>query len=74
MKKLLYILLFTIPFVGFGQSMNITWEDNDGREFSINTHTLQLKYSMVSGDKIKYNTSDYYGPKGSIKETSGSVY
>ena len=74
MKKLLFVFLLTIPFMVFGQSMNIKWEDREGREFSINTHTLQFKYSMVSGDKIKYNTTDYYGPKGSIKETSGSVY
>ena len=55
MKKLLSILLLTIPFFGFGQSMNISWEDRDGREFSINTHSGNFQYSMISGDKIDYN-------------------
>jgi hypothetical protein len=54
MKKLLLILLF-LPFLGFGQSMNISWEDRDGREFSINTHSGNFQYSMISGDKIDYN-------------------
>jgi len=55
MKKLLSILLLTIPFFVFGQSMNISYEVRYGREFSINTHTGNFQYSMISGDKIDYN-------------------
>ena len=75
MKKLLSILLLTLPFIGFGQSMNISWEDRDGREFSINTHTGNFKYSMVSGDQLEYNNgySSYdTGEKGTIR-TIGDV-
>ena len=68
MKKLLYILLFTIPFVGFGQSMNIEWEDRDGREFSINSNSGRFSYSMVSGDQLEYNNSNQYD----YKNTGGS--
>ena len=72
MKKLLFILLLTVPFLGFGQSMNIKWEDQDGREFSINNVTGDLKYSMVSGDKISYITQSWKGPVGSV-ESIGPV-
>ena len=68
MKKLLLIILVSIPYLLFSQSMNIKWEDNEGREFSINSHSNNFTYSMVSGDRIKYNTSDYYGPKGSVSQ------
>ena len=71
MKKLLLIILVSIPYLLFSQSMNIIWEDNEGREFSINSHSNSFTYSMVSGDKIKYNTSDYYGPKGSVSQVGG---
>ena len=62
MKKLLFLILLIIPFIGFGQSMNIKWEDRDGREFSINNKTGEFSYSMVSGDNLKYITNSYYGP------------
>ena len=68
MKKLLLLLLFTIPFLGFGQSINIKWEDRDGREFSVNNQTGNFRYSMVSGDDIKYITNSYYGPVGSVQK------
>ena len=71
MKKLVFVFLFIIPFMVFGQSMNIKWEDRDGREFSINTHTGNFKYSMVSGDQLEYNNgySSYdTGEKGTIRK------
>ena len=68
MKKLSFVFLLIFPFMVFGQSMNLKWEDRNGREFSINSHSGKFSYSMVSGDKIKYNTSDYYGPKGSVSQ------
>jgi hypothetical protein len=67
MKKLLYVFLLSIPFLVSGQSMNVKWEDRDGREFSINNKTLEFKYSMVPGDKIKYITQSWKGPVGSVQ-------
>jgi len=74
MKKLIFILLFTIPCIVFGQSMKIKWEDRDGREFSINSHSGRFSYSMVSNDKLYYNTGSYSdtGPEGTIKKI-GSI-
>ena len=50
--------------------MNISWEDPDGREFSINTSTGNLRYSRVSGDELEYNNgysiSDT-GEKGTLR-------
>ena len=54
MKKLLILIFAIMPLLGFSQGMKITWEDSDGREFSINTHTRHFQYSMVAGDKIYY--------------------
>ena len=65
LKRLLFILIFVPSFVS-GQSMNITWEDDDGREFSINSHTRQFSYSMVAGDDIEYIQYSRYGPVGSV--------
>jgi hypothetical protein len=53
--------------------MKISWEDSGGREFSINTHTGNFQYSMITGDKLYYNGKYDSGPEGSIKSTSGSV-
>lgn len=67
MKKII-ILLFTLaPFIGFSQGMKISWEDKDGREFSINSHTGNFQYSMIPGDKLYYNGPYEMGPEGSIK-------
>ena len=75
MKRLIFLLLITIPFLGFGQSVNLTWEDSQGREFSINSHSGKFKYSMVSGDQIYYNGRYDSGPEGSVKKIGGmSVY
>jgi hypothetical protein len=73
MKNILLIFLI-LPLIGFGQSMNINWEDSDGREFSINSHSGDFKYSMVSGDQLYYNTGSYSdtGPEGTIKKV-GSI-
>ena len=77
MKKLLFVLILTIPSMVFGQSMNIKWEDRDGREFSINSHSGKFTYSMVSGDNLEYNSNNQYdyrntGPSGTIR-TIGNV-
>jgi hypothetical protein len=71
MKKLLFVFLFTFPIMVFGQSMNIKWEDRDGREFSINNQTSEFKYTMVPGDKIKYITQSWKGPVGSVESIGG---
>lgn len=68
MKK--YFLLLTLlfsTFSGFSQSMKIIWEDAQGREFSINTHSGNFQYSMIPGDKLYYNGTYDSGPDGSIK-------
>ena len=70
MKKLLFVFLLTFQIMVFGQSMNIKW-DESGIEFSINTHTGELDYS-VPGGTIKYNGTYDVGPKGSVKSV-GSV-
>ena len=84
MKKVLFILLLTIPFVGFGQSMTIKWDDYSGVEFEINSHSGKLSYTVPSGGDIKYNTGSLYdsGPNGTIKSigrvdikyNTGSLY
>ena len=76
MKNLLFTLLLTIPFVGFGQGMKITWVDNSGIEFSISTQTKRLNY-LVDGGKIEYNNDNIYdrentGPNGTVRKI-GSV-
>ena len=73
MKKLLsilFLLSFTLPFISFGQSMDIRWDDS-GIEFSINSHTGKLNYSVPGGD-IKYNGMYDPGPTDYIKSI-GSV-
>lgn len=68
MKK--YFLLLTLLFLtfsGFSQSMKIIWEDAQGREFSINTHSGNFQYSMIPGDKLYYNGTYDSGPEGLIK-------
>ena len=69
MKKLLFILLLAIPFIGFGQSMTIKWNDYSGIEFEINSHSGKLSYTVSSGGDIKYNRGLYTdsGPEGTIK-------
>ena len=65
MKKILFIILLIIPFVGFGQSMDIRW-NTSGIEFSINPYTGELNYTVPSGD-IEYIKYSSQGPVGSIK-------
>ncbi len=67
MKQFIILLLILAPSLGFSQGMKITWEDSDGREFSINTHTGNFQYSMIAGDKLYYNGRYDSGPEGSIK-------
>jgi hypothetical protein len=72
MKKLIIFLLALAPAIAFSQGMKITWEDTDGREFSINSHTGNFQYSMIAGDKLYYNGTYDGGPEGTIKSI-GSV-
>jgi len=75
MKKLLLIILVSIPYLLFSQSMNIIWEDNEGRvRIKYNTSDYygpKGSVSQVGNVRIKYNTSDYYGPKGSVSQVGG---
>jgi len=66
MKNIALIVLVSFSFLGFGQSMNITWEDSEGREFSINSHSHEFTYSIVAGDKVKYITKEFFGPVGAV--------
>jgi len=72
MKKLIFLIFITAPLLCFSQGMKINWEDYSGREFSINTHSRNFEYSMISGDKLNYNGRYDSGPDGSIKSV-GSV-
>jgi hypothetical protein len=72
MKKLIIFLLALAPAIAFSQGMKIIWEDTDGREFSINTHTGNFQYSMIAGDKLSYNGKYDAGPEGSVKSV-GSI-
>ena len=67
MKKVFTLLFATMPLFCFSQGMKIKWEDSNGREFSINTHTREFQYSMIPGDKIYYNNAYSGGPDGSVK-------
>jgi len=67
MKTLLFLILFLSPLSIFCQGMKISWEDEQGREFSINSHSGQFQYSMITGDKLYYNGPYDGGPEGSIK-------
>lgn len=72
MKKLIILLFVLLPVLGFSQGMKIKWEDDEGREFSINSHTGDFQYSMIVGDKIYYYGRYDIGPEGSIRSI-GSV-
>ncbi|MEN9442519.1 MAG: hypothetical protein RLZ33_2596 [Bacteroidota bacterium] len=73
--KLLFFFLALSASIGFSQGMKITWEDSKGREFSIDTHTGSFQYSMISGDKLYYNSKYDSGPEGSIKSIGNvSIY
>ena len=65
MKKLITIILLSIHFFGYSQSMDIRW-NSSGIEFSVNTHTGKLNYS-VPGGEIRYNSILDPGPDGTIK-------
>jgi hypothetical protein len=67
MKNILLIFAFFLMNYSFGQGMKITWKDQKGREFSINTQTRQFEYSMIQGDNIYYNNAYSGGPDGSVK-------
>ena len=66
MKKIFLILLLTLPFVGFGQDMKVKWEDDDGREFSIEVLSHNFSYSMIPGDDINYDMFDKVGKVGDV--------
>jgi len=72
MRKLIILLFILLPALTFSQGITITWEDKDGREFSINSHSGNFQYSMIAGDKIYYNGKYDSGPEGNVKSI-GSV-
>jgi len=77
MKKILLLIFAIAPLLCFSQGMKITWEDSEGREYSINTHSRNFQYSMVARDQMYYNKgySSDTGPKGSVKKVGGlTVY
>ena len=65
-KKILTLLILVLPFIGFGQDMKITWEDNYGREFSIRAISGNFGYSMIPGDRISYNYDDTVSKIGNV--------
>lgn len=84
MKCILICLLSIAPLWTFSQGMKIKWEDEKGREFSVNTHSGDFQYSMIEGDELFYNSGSIYdtGPEGTIKKigsitiewNTGSIY
>lgn len=77
MKYILICLVSITPFFCFSQGMKIKWEDEKGREFSVNTHSGNFEYSMINGDNLYYNTGSIYdtGPEGTIKKIGDiSIY
>ena len=67
MKSLWIIIFITFSSMAYGQGMNIRWEDEDGREFSITAPSGSLSYGMIAGDHISYNMD------GSVNKV-GTVY
>jgi hypothetical protein len=41
------------------QSMKITWEDSDGRKFSIVAPDGELEFGSIPGDRISYGYAGY---------------
>jgi hypothetical protein len=58
MKNLLIVVFLITSSMAFGQGMNIKWEDQDGREFSITAPTGDFTYGMIAGDNIRYDYKD----------------
>ena len=67
MRIFLITILVLLPYFGFTQGLEITWEDEKGREFTINSHNGSFEYSMIPGDRLYYNGTYDSGPEGSIK-------
>lgn len=54
---MLIIIFIVFSSFAIGQGTKIKWEDNDGREFSVSTHSGSLSYSMLEGDNVSYDYS-----------------
>jgi hypothetical protein len=52
--------------VGFSQDMKVSWEDDDGREFSIMVLSGEFGFSMIPGDDVKYDYHDKVTKVGDV--------
>ena len=50
----------------FGQGALIKWEDDAGREFSIQAPTGEFSYQMIDGDYISYNRNGSVSSVGRV--------
>lgn len=66
MKNLLTILLIAFSTAVFGQGVKISWEDYDGREFSISAPAGEFSYGMIAGDNISYGFDNRVKKVGSV--------
>jgi hypothetical protein len=55
MKNLLLLIILAMSTFAYSQDVKISWEDSEGREFSITAPSGQFSYGMLSGDNISYN-------------------
>lgn len=56
MKNLIIIIGFLASSNIYSQTLKIKWEDNQGREFSINAPDGELNFGSIAGDNIIYNS------------------
>lgn len=66
MKNLLVILFIALSSVVFGQGIKIKWEDNAGREFSIQAPNGDFSYGMIAGDNIIYDLNGRVSTVGTV--------
>lgn len=67
MKNVLFLLLLLISScIAYGQDLKISWQDFDGREFSITAPSGNFSYGMISGDRITYDYNDRVSKIGSV--------
>lgn len=58
LRQVLFFTLVMCTSITFSQDMKVSWEDDDGREFSIRVLSGRFEYGMIPGDDISY---DYMG-------------
>lgn len=66
LKQLLCTTFFLVANVAFSQGVNIKWEDNDGREFSITAPDGEFSYGMIAGDRVSYDYSGRVSKVGTV--------